>query len=138
MFADEHHVMTSLEAGATGYLLKDASVERIAATLQHGAYDVAGLRDHRRAGRVHHHSTRADRLQRRVEQHLLDARLDRAAVQPRDVQNGVHQLFHRFEGAPQPVGQFALDEDVAGSGPACGGRPARPGPAMTCATATAT
>lgn len=33
MFADEHHVMTSLEAGATGYLLKDASVERIAAAI---------------------------------------------------------------------------------------------------------
>lgn len=33
MFADEQHVMTSLEAGATGYLLKDASVERIAAAI---------------------------------------------------------------------------------------------------------
>ena len=33
MFADEHHVMASLEAGATGYLLKDASVERIAAAI---------------------------------------------------------------------------------------------------------
>jgi DNA-binding NarL/FixJ family response regulator len=33
MFADDSHVMASLEAGATGYLLKDASVERIAAAV---------------------------------------------------------------------------------------------------------
>lgn len=31
MFADDRHVMASIEAGATGYLLKDASIERIAA-----------------------------------------------------------------------------------------------------------
>ena len=33
MFADDQHVMGSLEAGATGYLLKDASSERIAAAV---------------------------------------------------------------------------------------------------------
>ncbi len=33
MFADDSHVMASLEAGATGYLLKDASIERIAAAV---------------------------------------------------------------------------------------------------------
>lgn len=33
MFADDAHVMASLEAGATGYLLKDASAERIAAAV---------------------------------------------------------------------------------------------------------
>jgi len=33
MFADDQHVMSSLEAGATGYLLKDASIERIAAAI---------------------------------------------------------------------------------------------------------
>jgi len=33
MFADDRHVLASLEAGATGYLLKDASVERIAAAI---------------------------------------------------------------------------------------------------------
>ncbi len=33
MFADDRHVMASLEAGATGYLLKDASIERIAAAV---------------------------------------------------------------------------------------------------------
>lgn len=33
MFADDQHVMGSLEAGATGYLLKDASSERIAASI---------------------------------------------------------------------------------------------------------
>ncbi|WP_298826177.1 response regulator transcription factor [uncultured Piscinibacter sp.] len=31
MFGDDRHVMASIEAGATGYLLKDASIERIAA-----------------------------------------------------------------------------------------------------------
>lgn len=34
LFADDAHVMASLEAGATGYLLKDASNERIAAAIQ--------------------------------------------------------------------------------------------------------
>lgn len=34
LFADDAHVMASLEAGATGYLLKDASNERIAAAVQ--------------------------------------------------------------------------------------------------------
>jgi len=33
MFADDVHVMASLEAGATGYLLKDASNERIIAAV---------------------------------------------------------------------------------------------------------
>ena len=33
MFADDQHVMGSLEAGATGYLLKDASSGRIAASI---------------------------------------------------------------------------------------------------------
>jgi DNA-binding NarL/FixJ family response regulator len=33
MFADDRHVMASLEAGATGYLVKDASVERIATAI---------------------------------------------------------------------------------------------------------
>lgn len=33
MFADDQHVMSSLEAGATGYLLKDASSGRIAASI---------------------------------------------------------------------------------------------------------
>ncbi|MEO8546209.1 MAG: response regulator transcription factor [Burkholderiaceae bacterium] len=33
MFADDQHVIGSLEAGATGYLLKDASSERIAAAV---------------------------------------------------------------------------------------------------------
>ena len=33
MFADDAHVMAALEAGATGYLLKDASGERIAAAV---------------------------------------------------------------------------------------------------------
>lgn len=33
MFADDRHVMDSLEAGATGYLLKDASNSRIAAAV---------------------------------------------------------------------------------------------------------
>ncbi len=33
MFADDRHVLASLEAGATGYLLKDASVERIAGAI---------------------------------------------------------------------------------------------------------
>lgn len=34
LFADDSHVMASLEAGATGYLLKDASNERIVAAIQ--------------------------------------------------------------------------------------------------------
>jgi DNA-binding NarL/FixJ family response regulator len=34
LFADDAHVMASLEAGATGYLLKDASNERIIAAVQ--------------------------------------------------------------------------------------------------------
>lgn len=34
LFADDAHVMASLEAGATGYLLKDASNERITAAVQ--------------------------------------------------------------------------------------------------------
>ncbi|MBL8346229.1 MAG: response regulator transcription factor [Rubrivivax sp.] len=34
LFADDAHVMASLEAGATGYLLKDASNERIIAAIQ--------------------------------------------------------------------------------------------------------
>ncbi len=33
MFGDDEHVMGSIEAGATGYLLKDASAARIAAAL---------------------------------------------------------------------------------------------------------
>jgi DNA-binding NarL/FixJ family response regulator len=33
MFGDERHLMSSIEAGATGYLLKDASNERIAAAI---------------------------------------------------------------------------------------------------------
>lgn len=33
MFADDAHVMGSIEAGATGYLLKDASAARIAAAI---------------------------------------------------------------------------------------------------------
>ena len=33
MFADDAHVMAALEAGATGYLLKDASSERITAAI---------------------------------------------------------------------------------------------------------
>ncbi|MES2529396.1 MAG: response regulator transcription factor [Pseudomonadota bacterium] len=33
MFADDDHVVTSIEAGASGYLLKDASAERIAASI---------------------------------------------------------------------------------------------------------
>ncbi len=33
MFGDEQHVVASIEAGATGYLLKDASSERIAASI---------------------------------------------------------------------------------------------------------
>lgn len=33
MFGDDAHVMASIEAGATGYLLKDASSERIAAAV---------------------------------------------------------------------------------------------------------
>jgi len=34
LFADDAHVMASLEAGATGYLLKDASNERVIAAIQ--------------------------------------------------------------------------------------------------------
>ncbi|MBL8331104.1 MAG: response regulator transcription factor [Rubrivivax sp.] len=34
LFADDAHVVASLEAGATGYLLKDASNERIVAAIQ--------------------------------------------------------------------------------------------------------
>lgn len=33
MFADDQHVLSSIEAGATGYLLKDAGAERIAACI---------------------------------------------------------------------------------------------------------
>jgi DNA-binding NarL/FixJ family response regulator len=33
MFADDAHVVASIEAGATGYLLKDASVERIVGSI---------------------------------------------------------------------------------------------------------
>jgi DNA-binding NarL/FixJ family response regulator len=33
MFADDQHVLGSIEAGATGYLLKDAVAERIAASI---------------------------------------------------------------------------------------------------------
>lgn len=33
MFGDEQHLVSSIEAGATGYLLKDASSERIAASI---------------------------------------------------------------------------------------------------------
>jgi DNA-binding NarL/FixJ family response regulator len=33
MFGDDQHVMASIEAGATGYLLKDATAERIAASI---------------------------------------------------------------------------------------------------------
>jgi DNA-binding NarL/FixJ family response regulator len=33
MFADDEHVVASIEAGASGYLLKDASAERIAASI---------------------------------------------------------------------------------------------------------
>ncbi len=33
MFGDDQHVMASIEAGATGYLLKDAVAERIAASI---------------------------------------------------------------------------------------------------------
>ncbi len=33
MFADDEHVLASIEAGATGYLLKDASAARIAAAI---------------------------------------------------------------------------------------------------------
>ena len=33
MFADDAHVVAAIEAGATGYLLKDASAERIAASV---------------------------------------------------------------------------------------------------------
>lgn len=33
MFADDEHVVTSIEAGACGYLLKDASAERITASI---------------------------------------------------------------------------------------------------------
>ena len=33
MFADDDHVVASIEAGACGYLLKDASAERIAASI---------------------------------------------------------------------------------------------------------
>jgi DNA-binding NarL/FixJ family response regulator len=33
MFGDDEHVFASLEAGATGYLLKDAGAERIAASI---------------------------------------------------------------------------------------------------------
>ena len=33
MFGDDQHVMSSIEAGATGYLLKDAMAERIAASI---------------------------------------------------------------------------------------------------------
>jgi DNA-binding NarL/FixJ family response regulator len=33
MFGDDQHVMASIEAGATGYLLKDATPERIAASI---------------------------------------------------------------------------------------------------------
>lgn len=34
MFGDDDHVMASIEAGATGYLLKDASSDRIAASIR--------------------------------------------------------------------------------------------------------
>lgn len=34
MFADDGHVLDSIEAGATGYLLKDAASERIAANIR--------------------------------------------------------------------------------------------------------
>ena len=33
MFADDQHVLASIEAGATGYLLKDAGAERIAVSI---------------------------------------------------------------------------------------------------------
>jgi DNA-binding NarL/FixJ family response regulator len=33
MFGDDAHVVASIEAGATGYLLKDASPERVAASI---------------------------------------------------------------------------------------------------------
>lgn len=33
MFGDDRHVMAALEAGATGYLLKDAGLDRIAASI---------------------------------------------------------------------------------------------------------
>ncbi len=33
MFGDEQHIVSSIEAGATGYLLKDASSERVAAAI---------------------------------------------------------------------------------------------------------
>jgi DNA-binding NarL/FixJ family response regulator len=33
MFGDDEHVVASIEAGATGYLLKDASAERIASSI---------------------------------------------------------------------------------------------------------
>jgi DNA-binding NarL/FixJ family response regulator len=33
MFGDDGHVLGSIEAGATGYLLKDASLQRIAASI---------------------------------------------------------------------------------------------------------
>lgn len=34
MFGDDQHVMSALEAGATGYLLKDAGLDRIAASIR--------------------------------------------------------------------------------------------------------
>lgn len=34
MFGDEEHVVSSIEAGATGYLLKDASLDRIASSIR--------------------------------------------------------------------------------------------------------
>ena len=46
--------------------------------------------------------------EQRPQFHGLAVELDPLAVQARDVQNGVHQLFHRFEGTRKPVGQFAL------------------------------
>jgi DNA-binding NarL/FixJ family response regulator len=33
MFGDDEHVLASIEAGATGYLLKDTSIERIVASI---------------------------------------------------------------------------------------------------------
>ena len=43
-----------------------------------------------------------------VQRHGLPVELDPLAVQPRDVQHRMHQLFDRFEGAAKPVGQFGL------------------------------
>src|SRR5690606_14290277 len=126
VFGDEAHLMASIAAGATGYLLKDASDERIAAAIHElragGAPISPGLARrvlaHLRVG----HEAGADR-----------PRAPRAGAPARRPRSGVWRPGCRRAGGPEPGGARA-----AGSRPPprplrSSGAPARAGHARRCA-----